>query len=144
MHHLSSLRNNFNACNVFVGSSKRENLFFVVEKVQDVCQEVVLSIDCTLSMPVTPKTISRQNQKANTTPQQYCTLSTYESNTKKYFLPEPKKGHNSTTGKKILQPTPIECISLSVKKKPRILEKELIHPLRTPIPPDHLTSVDHP
>ncbi len=29
---------------------------------------------CTLSMYITPKTISRQNQKTNTTPQLYCTL----------------------------------------------------------------------
>ncbi len=31
---------------------------------------------CTLSMYVTPKTISRRNQKTNTTPQLYRTLST--------------------------------------------------------------------
>jgi hypothetical protein len=31
---------------------------------------------CTLSTYVTPKTISRQNQKTKTTPQLYCTLDT--------------------------------------------------------------------
>jgi hypothetical protein len=31
---------------------------------------------CTLSMYITPKTISRRNQKTNTTPQLYHTLST--------------------------------------------------------------------
>jgi hypothetical protein len=31
---------------------------------------------CTLSMYVTPKTISHRNQKTNITPQLYCTLST--------------------------------------------------------------------
>jgi hypothetical protein len=39
---------------------------------------------CTLSTYVTPKTISRQNQKTNTTPQ------LYGSTTKIYFPPEPK------------------------------------------------------
>jgi hypothetical protein len=46
---------------------------------------------CTLSTYVTPKTISHQNQKTNTTPQLYCTLDTIVSNTKTYFPPETKK-----------------------------------------------------
>jgi hypothetical protein len=45
---------------------------------------------CTLSMCITPKTISRQNQKTNTMPQLYCTLSTQVCKTKTYFPPEPK------------------------------------------------------
>ncbi len=45
---------------------------------------------CTLSMYITPKTISRCNQKTNTTPQLYCTLSTWVCKPKTYFPPEPK------------------------------------------------------
>ncbi len=50
---------------------------------------------CTLSMYVTSKTISHQNQKTNTTPQLYCTLSTKVCKTKTYFLSE--NWHNRTT-----------------------------------------------
>ncbi len=41
-------------------------------------------------MYATPKTDSHQNQKTNTMPQLYCTLSTEVCKTKTYFLPEPK------------------------------------------------------
>jgi hypothetical protein len=61
---------------------------------------------CTLSTYAKPKTISHQNQKTNTTPQLYCTL----SNTKTYFLPEPKNWHTTAQlEKKFLQPTRSKC-----------------------------------
>jgi hypothetical protein len=52
--------------------------------------ETTALLFCTLSASVTPKTISRQNQKTNTTPQLYCNLSTQVSKTKIYFPPEQK------------------------------------------------------
>ncbi len=51
---------------------------------------------------ITPKTISRRNQKTNTTPQLYCTLSTWVCTTKPISHQNQKlTRHNSTTGKKV-------------------------------------------
>ncbi len=56
----------------------------------------------TLSMYITPKTVSRQNQKTNTTPQLYCTLSTWVCKPKPISRPNQKlTWHNSTTGKNV-------------------------------------------
>ncbi len=56
----------------------------------------------TLSTYVTPKTVSRQNQKTNTTPQLYCTLSTWVCKPKPISHQNQKlTRYNSTTGKKV-------------------------------------------
>ncbi len=56
----------------------------------------------TLGMYKSPKTISRRNQKTNTTPQLYCTLSTWVCKPKPISCQNQKKTrHNSTTGKKV-------------------------------------------
>ncbi len=56
----------------------------------------------TVSMYITPKTISRQNQKTNTTPKLYCTQSTYVCKPKPISHQNRKlTRHNSTTEKKI-------------------------------------------
>ena len=60
------------------------------------------------------KTISRQNQKPNTTPQLYCTLSASVCKTKTYFPPEPKIDTTAQLEKRFLQPTQSECIWVSV------------------------------
>ncbi len=58
---------------------------------------------CTLSMCITSKTISRQNQITNTPPQLYCTLSSTCVCRSKPFSHQDQKltQHNSTTGKKV-------------------------------------------
>ncbi len=57
---------------------------------------------CTLSMYITPKTISCHKQKTNATPQLYCTQSTYVCKPKPISRQNQKlTGHNSTTGKKV-------------------------------------------
>ena len=63
---------------------------------------------------VTPKTISRQNQKTNSTPQLYFTLSTKVCKTKTYFLPESKTDTTAQLEKKFLQPMQSKCICFSV------------------------------
>ncbi len=56
----------------------------------------------TLSMYKTPKTISSHNQKTNTTPQLYCTLSTWVCKPKPISHQNQKlTRNNSTTGKKV-------------------------------------------
>ncbi len=55
---------------------------------------------CTLSTYAKPKTISRQNQKTDTTPQLYCTLS-MQVTPKPISRQNQKLTHNSTTGKKV-------------------------------------------
>jgi hypothetical protein len=73
------------------------------------------SSPCAASVCVTPKTISHQNQKTNTTPQLFCTLDTLVSNTKTYFLSETKKTDTtSQLEKKFLQPTCSKCICFSI------------------------------
>ena len=61
------------------------------------------TVHFTLSMYVTPKTISRPSQKSNTTPQLYCTLvPTWVCKPKPISHQNQKlTQHNSTTGKKV-------------------------------------------
>jgi hypothetical protein len=67
---------------------------------------------CTLSMCVTPKTISRQNQNTNTPPQLYCTLSSTCICRSTPFSHQNQKltQHNSTTGKKVPPAHANKCI----------------------------------
>jgi hypothetical protein len=68
-------------------------------------------LSCTLSMYITPKTISCHNQKTNTTPPLYGTLSTYVvCKTKTYFLPEQNTDTTAQLEKRFLQPMRSECI----------------------------------
>ncbi len=68
----------------------------------------------TLSTYITPKTISRRNQKTNTTPQMYCTLS-HEYVNQNLFPTRTKNWHDTTAllEKRFLQPTRSECIHFS-------------------------------
>ncbi len=68
----------------------------------------------TLSIYIAPKTISRQNQKTKTTPQLYCTLSTWVCKPKPISSQNLKlTRHNSTTGKKV-PPTHVKRVFLIV------------------------------
>ncbi len=68
----------------------------------------------TLSTYKTPKTISRKNQKTNTTPQLYCTLSTQVVCKTKTCSHQNQKLTQQHHWKKFLQPTRSKCIPLSV------------------------------
>ncbi len=69
----------------------------------------------TLSMYITQKTISRCNQKTNTTPQLYCTPSTWVYKPKPISRQNQKlTWHNSTTGKKV-PPAHAKWVYLSLR-----------------------------